>query len=90
MLIQVELHLTECHSLKEKRGVMKPLLNRLRSDFNISVAETDHHDFWQSAQLSLIAVSNLRPALESLERALEEYFNSSPHTQVSGWHKEWL
>ena len=45
-------------SLKDKRSILKSMLKRLHNTFNISAAETDHHDVWQSAQISLVLVSN--------------------------------
>jgi uncharacterized protein YlxP (DUF503 family) len=41
-----DLHLPACHSLKEKRGVLKPLTSGLRRTLNVSVAETGHQDLW--------------------------------------------
>ena len=55
---RVRLHLSGCSSLKEKRGRLKPLLARLRKEFNISAAETDLNDIWQSAEIALATVSN--------------------------------
>jgi len=42
-VLTVELHIGGCRSLKEKRQVMQSLITRLRNDFNLSVAEVDHH-----------------------------------------------
>ena len=39
-----ELHLAACHSLKDKRHVLKSLKDRLHNRFNVSAAETAHHD----------------------------------------------
>lgn len=42
------LRIPECHSLKEKRGIVKRMIGRLRNHFNASVAEVgenDHHHF---------------------------------------------
>ena len=52
-----ELSLPGCGSLKEKRRVVKSLKDRLRNRFNVSVAETDHHDVWTRAQLSIALVT---------------------------------
>ena len=46
-----DLHLPACHSLKEKRGVLKPLTSGLRRTLNVSVAETGHQDLWQRAEI---------------------------------------
>lgn len=53
------IHLPDCHSLKEKRRLVKPILARLHGEFNISVVEYDHHDRWQSCEL-LIACATSR------------------------------
>ncbi len=55
-----ELHLVACQSLKEKRAVLKSLKDRLHNQFNVSVAETDHHDLWQRAELTASVVSTDR------------------------------
>jgi len=47
-----------CSSLKEKRGRLRPLITKLRKDFNLSVAEIDDLDIWQSAVVACAMVSN--------------------------------
>jgi uncharacterized protein len=47
-----------CTSLKEKRSRLKPLIARLHREFNISVAEVDHHDAWQNAVIACALVCN--------------------------------
>lgn len=65
-----ELQLFGPQSLKEKRRVVKSLKERLRSRFNVSVAETDHHDTWQRAEITACVVATDRRRAESvLDRA---------------------
>lgn len=63
-----ELHLDGCQSLKDKRHVLKSLKDRLHNKFNVSAAETDHHDLWQRAELSVCVVSTGRQHAESVLR----------------------
>jgi uncharacterized protein len=79
MIIAVQtwdLHLPGCHSLKEKRGVLKPLTLALRRSLNVSVAETAHQDLWQRAEVSCAAVGSARSVVEeilrSADRVIEE------------------
>lgn len=51
-MIGWELEVYGCQSLKEKRSVVKSLKDRLHDRFNVSVAETGHHDLWQRAELT--------------------------------------
>ncbi|HHN94396.1 MAG TPA: DUF503 domain-containing protein, partial [Anaerolineae bacterium] len=48
-LCSIELYLPGSGSLKGKRSRLKPLLHRLRREFNLAAAETAHNDLWQSA-----------------------------------------
>jgi uncharacterized protein len=56
-LLTIHLHLPGCASLKEKRGRLKPLLNRLHREFNVSVAEMDRQDMWQEAVIACALVN---------------------------------
>ncbi len=46
------------NSLKEKRSIVKGILGRLKSRFNISIAEVDHQDNKTIAVIALAIVSN--------------------------------
>jgi len=54
----IHLDLPGCHSLKEKRRIVKSVLARLGNDFNVSVAEVERNDAWQHAVLGVACVSN--------------------------------
>ena len=57
-ILQVDLEITGARTLKEKRQVVKSVLDRLRASFNVSTAEVDDHDLYQRAALGFSAVSN--------------------------------
>jgi hypothetical protein len=57
-ILTIYLHLPGCASLKEKRGRLKPLLNRLHREFNVSVAEMDRQDMWQDAVIACALVNS--------------------------------
>ena len=47
-------------SLKQKRSIVKGVIGRLKSRFNVSVSEVDHQDSKTSAVLGIAVVSNER------------------------------
>jgi uncharacterized protein YlxP (DUF503 family) len=47
-------------SLKAKRSIVKGVIGRLKSRFNISVSEVDHQDNKTSAVIGIAVVSNQR------------------------------
>lgn len=56
-LLTLELYLPLNHSLKGKRGILKPLIARLRREFNVSVCEADAQDVLTRAVLEVACVS---------------------------------
>lgn len=59
-LLCVEIHLPESNSLKAKRMILRSIKDKLRHDFNVSVAEIGSNDKWQRALLGIAIVSNDR------------------------------
>ena len=55
---RIRLRLAENHSLKGKRKVLKSITAQVSHRFNVSVAEIDDHDLWQTATLGISCVSN--------------------------------
>ena len=65
--------------------VVRSLKDRLRSKFNVSVAETDHQDIWQRAAISVTTVaSDEQYARQTLQLALEEAERVSPECVILG------
>lgn len=56
-VLTLELHIEDAHSLKDKRHTVKSLKDRLRSKFNVAVAEIDYQDLWQRSLVSAVTVS---------------------------------
>lgn len=52
------IEIPESHSLKEKRSIVRPVIKRVQSRFNVSIAEIDNLDSWQVAGLGIVCVSN--------------------------------
>jgi len=68
----VELHVHGSQSLKQKRGVVKSILHRLRNHHNVSAAEVGGQETWQRAVLGISAVGLDEVRVRrSLERAVE-------------------
>ncbi len=55
---RITLQLPENGSLKGKRRVLKSLMSRVQNKFNVSIAEVDTNESWQTATLGVTAVSN--------------------------------
>ncbi len=77
-----ELHLNGCQSLKDKRRVLKSIKDRLHHRFNVSVAETDHHDRWQRAELSCGVVARERQHAAEVLSAADRFVGENGHVRI--------
>jgi uncharacterized protein len=80
----------ECHSLKEKRSVIRPVIKRVQSKFNVSIAEIDNLDSWQVAGIGIVCVSNsqrhiedmLQNVIDFVERGLDSGYVAETETDI--------
>ena len=56
-MARFELFVPHSGSLKAKRQVLRPVVDRVRNKLNISIAEVDHQNLWQRAALGVTCVS---------------------------------
>ncbi|HSW02772.1 MAG TPA: DUF503 domain-containing protein [Sedimentisphaerales bacterium] len=59
-VMTVTLHMQGIGSLKDKRHIVKSVIGRLQSRFNVSVSEVEHQDSKIAAVLGMAVVSNER------------------------------
>ena len=60
-VLRVELLIRESGSLKSKRRVLRPLKDKIRANFNVSVSEVDKNDKWQRAVIGIACVGKDKP-----------------------------
>ena len=88
--LTVELHLPQSHSLKDKRAVVRPILDGCRRRFSVSAAEVDHQDRWQRATLGVAAVSSSAAHAGEVLDAVERFVWSFPEAEVTSARRDWL
>jgi uncharacterized protein YlxP (DUF503 family) len=75
--LTIHLHIPGCASLKEKRGTIKPLIARLRREFNLSVAEIGLQDKWQETVIGCAMIGSERAFLESALQTVARWVESN-------------
>ena len=88
---RISLRLPENLSLKGKRRVLKSIISRVRSKFNVSMAEVDDHELWQLATLGICCVSNEgRYTNEVLSKVVDFIVNSRFDVEILDYEIEIL
>ncbi len=78
--ITLRLHATQ--SLKDKRSIIKSLIERMRKQLNVSVAEVDALDEWGRAVIALSAVSLSESIIRDLFKSAEHMAEKAPGAEV--------
>jgi uncharacterized protein YlxP (DUF503 family) len=69
--LTLELHIEAAQSLKDKRQVVRSLKDRLRTSFNVSVAELESSPVWNRATIGVVSISDSRDYLDGLMKNVE-------------------
>ncbi len=74
----VEIRIHGSHSLKQRRGVVRSIAQRVSNRFNLSIAEVGGQDTWQRAELGLCGAGTdrqrVRALIESAVTFIEELY----------------
>ena len=87
-VVRLTLRIPENQSLKEKRRVLKQLIERTRNRFGISIAETAHMDQHQSAEIGMACVGNDRRVVNSVLDKAAAYIESLQTALITGHELE--
>lgn len=85
--IEFDLRLGDVHSLKEKRAIVKPIVNELRRQFAVAAAETDSLDLYRRAGLGGSLVSIDRSHIVDVLDAVERWMADRPEIEILAAHR---
>lgn len=80
--IEFDILLGETYSLKQKRSVMRPLVNELRRRFELSAAETGSQDLLRRAQIGIAMVAAERGHVVEVLDAAERLVAAHPELEL--------
>jgi hypothetical protein len=88
--LSVDLHLPNAHSLKEKRAIIKPILEGCHRRYRVAAAEVEYQERWQRAGLAVAAVSATSGHVTEVLDQVERFVWSFPEVEVLGCARWWL
>ena len=87
-ILKIDIQIPGGASLKEKRMVLRSIKDRIRANFNVSVAEVDNHDKWQRATFGVSCVSNDKRHLDSTLNKIRDFFERKKDIVVIDYQME--
>jgi uncharacterized protein YlxP (DUF503 family) len=84
--LELNLRLPGVRSLKEKRQVLRSLIEKCRRDFGVSISEVDDHDLWGNATVGVARVGSNAVQVEAALQRVLEIFDGSPEANVDNFY----
>lgn len=81
-VLTLELFMGEASSLKCKRRILKSLLDRMKTRFNVAVAEVDKQDKWQYSTVGITCVTNDRSHAHQMLSAVVKYVEKTGTVEI--------
>jgi uncharacterized protein len=82
------MYLHEGTSLKEKRMILKSLTQRIKSRYNVSIAEIGAQEKWQRSEIGISCVSNSRIHVEKTLQEVLRFAEADGRAEIMNIEKE--
>jgi len=88
-VLRIEVHIGSARSLKEKRAVLRPVLDAARSRYRVGIAEVAYQDLHQRAAIEVAAVASAAHVVTGVLDAVERLVWSAPDLEVISCDRHW-
>ena len=85
---EIEILIYESNSLKEKRHVIKSIIERIKSKFNASVAEVGYNELWNRSLIGIAVVSNNKNLCDTSISKIISFIDNDERVEILNCHKE--
>ncbi len=86
----IELMVTDSNSLKDKRQVIKSLIDRIRHRFNVSASEVEHQNLWRMAGIGIACITTDQQFASTMLNKVIELVEGEPRVMVTDCRMEML
>jgi len=87
--MEVQVRIPAARSLKDRRQVLRPVVDGARHRFRVSAAEVDGQDTWQRAGLGFAVVASSHKGAVEVMDAVERFVWSFPELEVLSADRTW-
>ncbi len=84
----MELSLESAFSLKDKRQIVKSIIERLKARYNASIAEVDLNDTWKNAVIGVSCISNDAKHIDSMLNNIVNFVENDGRAVLFNYNTE--
>jgi uncharacterized protein len=82
-----ELLLHDASTLKQKRSVVRPIVNEVQRRYSVAVSETGHHDLYRRTQIGIAVVSGEAGHCTDVLDRVERFLAGRPDADLISAHR---
>jgi uncharacterized protein YlxP (DUF503 family) len=90
LALEVDLHIAEARSLKDKRSVVKTLVEGAKKRYGVAAAEVGYQQQWQRVLLGFAVVAPSEGHAREVMDEVDRFVWSHPEVQVLATERRWL
>ncbi len=79
----LEIYIKNARTLKDKRRILKSLIDRIKNKYNVSVAETNYNNNHKLAEISIAIVANEKIFIEKSFNKIKDFISLNPDVYIS-------
>lgn len=80
--LMIKLYAPHCHSLKDKRMIVKSLIQKVRNKFNVSIAEVEQQDYYQTIVIGIASVSDSRTQANAVLDEVMRFIEANTEAEI--------
>lgn len=80
----------ESNSLKDKRHVVKSIIGKIQTRFNVSIAELDLNDSWQTSLIGFACVTNNTSHANKIVSNVLKFIDGDSRVEIINYNIEIL
>lgn len=90
LALAVDVRIPDAQSLKEKRSVIRPIIDGARRRFGAATAETGEQDAHQRSEMGFVVVASTAGHATELIDSVERFVWSFPEIDVVACDRHWM
>ena len=90
LALEMQLHIGHAQSLRDKRSVVRSIVDGARRRFDVAAAEVDHQQLWQRCALGFAAVGGTQQHTAEVIDEVSRFVWSFPEVDVLDEERTWL
>lgn len=73
---RIEIFFPEAHSLKDRRQMIRKIVDKTRMKFNVSIVELAENNLWQRGSVGLAVMGIKKDHVQTVIERIQEYIES--------------